>query len=189
MKDVTLTPIETLITPLKPSRMGKPDCKDNRMGMGRQQHHYMKQALIQHGPLIICIGVWEDFMWYFGGVYHHRWGPQVGGHVVTIVGYNDSQSCWIVKNSWGTKWGEDGWFRMAYDANMIEKWGPNSTGVMYIDGRLWKPQARCPESLLRNTGLLSHLFLWYRNPDTFEKTSPTKSSCTNTWTTYCRNQC
>jgi hypothetical protein len=94
----------------------------------------MKQALLDHGPLIICIRVWEDFMWYFGGVYHHRWGPRVGGHVVAIVGYNDSQQCWIVKNSWGTKWGEDGWFRMSYDANMIAEWYGKGTGVMYIDG-------------------------------------------------------
>ena len=94
----------------------------------------MKQALIDHGPLIICIGVYEDFNWYRGGVYYHRWGPRVGGHVVAIVGYDDSQQCWIVKNSWGTKWGEDGWFRMAYDADLISDWYGPGTGVMYLDG-------------------------------------------------------
>ncbi len=94
----------------------------------------IKQALIQHGPLVICINLWEDFMWYMGGVYHHRWGPEVGGHVVAIVGYNDSERCWIVKNSWGTKWGEKGWFRMSYDANMITAWGHGTTGIMYVDG-------------------------------------------------------
>jgi Papain family cysteine protease/Bacterial Ig domain len=94
----------------------------------------IKQALIQHGPLVTCISVWEDFMWYFGGVYHHRWGLRAGGHVVAIVGYNDSQQCWIVKNSWGIKWGEKGWFRMSYDANMITAWGHDTTGILYVDG-------------------------------------------------------
>jgi hypothetical protein len=94
----------------------------------------MKQALIDHGPLIVCIHFWKDFLYYFGGVYKHHTGRHAGGHVVAIVGYDDSKSCWIVKNSWGTKWGEDGWFRMSYDADMIAEWYGNGTGVMYIDG-------------------------------------------------------
>ena len=94
----------------------------------------MKQALIDHGPLIICFGVYEDFNWYRSGVYYHRWGPRVGGHVVAIVGYDDSQQCWMVKNSWGTKWGADGWFQMAYDADLISAWYGPGTGVMYLDG-------------------------------------------------------
>jgi hypothetical protein len=94
----------------------------------------MKQALIDHGPLVICIHFLKDFFYYLGGVYKPRFGSHGGGHVVTIVGYDDSKNCWIVKNSWGTKWGEDGWFRMAYDADMISEWYENSTGVMYIDG-------------------------------------------------------
>jgi hypothetical protein len=94
----------------------------------------MKQALIDHGPLIICIHFWQDFFYYFGGVYKNHAGDYAGGHVVTIVGYDDSKSCWIVKNSWGTKWGEKGYFRMAYDADMLATWYGPGTGVMYLDG-------------------------------------------------------
>jgi hypothetical protein len=94
----------------------------------------MKQALIDHGPLIICIHFWQDFFYYFWGVYKHHTGEYAGGHVVTIVGYDDSKSCWIVKNSWSPKWGEKGWFRMAYDADMIAGWYGPGTGVMYVDG-------------------------------------------------------
>ncbi|HWR27974.1 MAG TPA: C1 family peptidase [Candidatus Thermoplasmatota archaeon] len=94
----------------------------------------MKQALTDHGPLIICIHFWQDFFYYKGGVYKHHTGEHAGGHVVTIVGYDDSKSCWIVKNSWGTKWGEKGWFKMAYDADMIAGWYGPGTGVMYIEG-------------------------------------------------------
>lgn len=94
----------------------------------------IKEALIEYGPLIICMQVWEDLYYYFGGVYRHRWGERVGGHVVTIVGYDDSHNCWIVKNSWGPKWGRKGWFKMAYDADLFAEWYGKDTGVMYIDG-------------------------------------------------------
>jgi len=94
----------------------------------------IKEALIEHGPLVICISVWKDFMYYRGGIYKHTWGKRVGGHVVTLVGYDDDQRCWIVKNSWGPKWGEDGWFRMSYDADMFASWNGPGSGIMYIDG-------------------------------------------------------
>ncbi|MCU0851050.1 MAG: hypothetical protein MUC80_07275 [Candidatus Thermoplasmatota archaeon] len=93
----------------------------------------MKQALISHGPLIICIHFWQDFFNYIGGVYQHHEGQAVAGHVVAIVGYDDSKSCWIVKNSWGSRWGEKGYFRMAYDADMLSGWY-GGEGVMYVEG-------------------------------------------------------
>ncbi len=37
-----------------------------------------------------------------------------GGHAVLAVGYDDSKKCFIVRNSWGTKWGMDGYFYMPY---------------------------------------------------------------------------
>jgi hypothetical protein len=94
----------------------------------------IKSALIEHGPLIICIHLWKDFNYYLGGVYKHRWGDRTGGHVVAMVGYDDSKQCWIVKNSWGKVWGADGWFRMSYDADMFAQWYGPGTGIMYIDG-------------------------------------------------------
>lgn len=109
--------------------------KINEWGWVDHNISIMKQMLIDHGPLIICIHFWQDFFYYFGGVYkHHESDRYAGGHVVTIVGYDDSHNCWIVKNSWGTKWGENGWFRMAYDADMLADWYGPGTGVMYVEG-------------------------------------------------------
>jgi len=39
----------------------------------------------------------------------------LGGHAVIVMGYDDDTECFIVKNSWGTKWGDKGYFYMPYD--------------------------------------------------------------------------
>lgn len=98
----------------------------------------IKHALIEYGPLVICALVRTDFMLYKGGIYKNRWGRIKGGHVITIVGYNDTQRYWLIKNSWGTSWGEDGWIRVSYDAQ--KSYRPffygfyGGTGILYMDG-------------------------------------------------------
>jgi len=94
----------------------------------------IKTALIEHGPLAACLYLCRDYNYYKGGVYHHRWGKIVNGHVMAIVGYDDNDQCWIIKNSAGAKWGENGWLRMAYDSAMFAEWYGEGTGIMYIDG-------------------------------------------------------
>jgi hypothetical protein len=86
----------------------------------------MKTWLSQNGPLVSCFIVYEDFMRYGGGVYQHVSGQRLGGHCICIVGYNDAESCWIGKNSWGADWGEKkGFFRIHYGEGGIdyEMWG------------------------------------------------------------------
>lgn len=73
------------------------------------------KAALQNGPVITSMQVYEDFMYYGGGIYKHVSGSIQGGHAVTIVGYNDSERYWIVKNSWGVDWGEQGFVRVSYD--------------------------------------------------------------------------
>ena len=72
-----------------------------------------KKAL-QAGPLMTTMTVYEDFMFYTGGVYQYVSGKALGGHAVTIVGYDDAAGAWIVRNSWGESWGEGGYFRIKY---------------------------------------------------------------------------
>ncbi|HEC72650.1 MAG TPA: hypothetical protein ENI36_03500 [Thermoplasmatales archaeon] len=92
----------------------------------------IKTALIEHGPLVICVRFWKDFYYYHGGVYKHRWGRIAGGHVMTMVGYDDNEKCWIVKNSWGSQWGDNGWVKISYDTNMFAEWYGKDTGIMYL---------------------------------------------------------
>ena len=74
----------------------------------------LKTALNGYGPLPTIFAVYEDFLSYQSGVYHYVTGGRLGLHVVLIVGYDDPGQYFIVKNSWGTGWGESGFFRIAY---------------------------------------------------------------------------
>jgi C1A family cysteine protease len=80
----------------------------------------MKWELAHHGPIITCIHVRDDFYSYTGGIYRYTWGESRGGHMIALVGYNEDEQYWIGKNSWGTDWGEVGWFRIAYGDSMVE---------------------------------------------------------------------
>jgi C1A family cysteine protease len=73
----------------------------------------IKRALTR-GPVFTGMTVYEDFMAYRSGVYSYTTGKQLGGHAVVIVGYDDANQAFIVKNSWGEGWGEKGYFRIKY---------------------------------------------------------------------------
>jgi hypothetical protein len=64
--------------------------------------------------------VYTDFLYYESGIYRHTTGVVEGGHAVAIVGYDDEEQCWIIKNSWGPNWGENGFFRIAAGTNECE---------------------------------------------------------------------
>ena len=73
------------------------------------------KAALQNGPLVTTLTVYDDFLFYSSGVYKHTTGGAAGGHAVSIVGYNDADRAWIVRNSWGPDWGENGFVRVSYD--------------------------------------------------------------------------
>ncbi len=73
----------------------------------------IKNALT-YGPVVSTMSVYADFFSYGGGVYSYTSGALQGGHAILIVGYNDQEGCFIVKNSWGADWGEKGYFKIAY---------------------------------------------------------------------------
>lgn len=73
-----------------------------------------KEWISRRGPLMSGLHVYDDFFYYQGGTYRNAYGGYIGDHAVCIVGYDDAGGYWICKNSWGTGWGEKGWFRIAY---------------------------------------------------------------------------
>ena len=60
--------------------------------------------------------VYSDFMNYKGGIYIHTTGYKQGGHAIKLVGYGqeDGTDYWICANSWGSAWGEGGYFRIGF---------------------------------------------------------------------------
>lgn len=87
----------------------------------------MRLDLIRNGPVTVAMEVYDDFMLYSGGIYHHvniatGFNPfHLVNHGVLIVGYGISnetgEKFWIVKNSWGPAWGEAGYFRIRRGSN------------------------------------------------------------------------
>lgn len=72
------------------------------------------KAAVYQQPIATAFWVYTDFYSYTGGVYEHVSGELEGGHAVLVVGWDDTNQCFIVKNSWGPDWGESGYFRIAY---------------------------------------------------------------------------
>jgi C1A family cysteine protease len=97
----------------------------------------MKTFISTYGAIDACFYVYQDFFSYAGGVYQHVSGSLAGGHCVSLVGYDDGQGCWIGKNSWGTGWGESGYFRIAYGQCGIESW--QVCGIPSTIIRSWLP--------------------------------------------------
>jgi C1A family cysteine protease len=95
----------------------------------------IKEQIQTHGAASACFIVFQDFFSYGGGVYTHLSGAQAGGHCVCLVGFDDAQGCWIAKNSWGTGWGEQGFFRIGYGQCGIETWRVH--GADYVHLRMW----------------------------------------------------
>ncbi len=74
----------------------------------------IKNALYTYGPVLVTFYVYNDFFSYRSGVYSYTSGSYAGAHAVLAVGYDDTLGAFIVKNSWGSGWGEAGYFMIAY---------------------------------------------------------------------------
>ena len=73
------------------------------------------KAALKKGPLITTLFVYADFVTYAGGIYKHVTGSSLGGHAVSLVGFDDTKRAWLIRNSWGKEWGENGFGWVSYD--------------------------------------------------------------------------
>lgn len=80
----------------------------------------IKDYVASKGPVEACFSVYNDFFSYRTGVYRHTTGTLAGGHCVCIVGYDTAGGYWICKNSWGSGFGESGYFKIAFGQCGIE---------------------------------------------------------------------
>ncbi|XP_051520057.1 cathepsin S, ortholog 1 [Myxocyprinus asiaticus] len=88
-----------------------------------QRHN---EAALQHavaniGPVSVGINAkLASFQRYRSGIYNDpKCSTRLVNHAVLVVGYGseNGQDYWLVKNSWGTAWGEKGFIRMARNKN------------------------------------------------------------------------
>ena len=85
----------------------------------------IRDNIFKWGPVVTGMKIYPDFYTFDPKVDIYSWngvGPQVGGHAVEILGWGveDDKNYWIVKNSWGTEWGLDGYFKIERGVNMCE---------------------------------------------------------------------
>eukprot|EP00741_Cyanophora_paradoxa_P014923 tig00020830_g14397.t1 len=81
--------------------------------------HAMKAEIYARGPITCGMFVTQPLIYaYVGGVYKEKypWKVEDFDHDVSVSGWGvdakTGEEYWIVRNSWGTFWGEDGWFRI-----------------------------------------------------------------------------
>ncbi|KAK1139395.1 cathepsin L1-like [Acipenser oxyrinchus oxyrinchus] len=87
----------------------------------------LRDAVVAIGPISTCLNAGRrTFQFYRSGIYYDPKCGQSINHAVLAVGYGVSwfgsgssrpTKFWLLKNSWGRRWGNRGYFRLARDKN------------------------------------------------------------------------
>jgi putative hemolysin len=83
----------------------------------------IKQSLIQRGPASVVMGYGDRVGGYWDENHIYRCNDDSWiNHGVVIVGYDEIEGYWIVKNSWGSSWEDGGYFKVGFAECAIESW-------------------------------------------------------------------
>lgn len=109
-----------------PYEMNDGQCRFNASSVGatvsgfvriaKDNEDQLKEAVSTKGPISVAIHGMQSFQDYHKGVYYDKECNSSGlNHAVLVVGYGseDGHDYWLVKNSWGVTFGEEGYIKMA----------------------------------------------------------------------------
>jgi C1A family cysteine protease len=92
----------------------------------------IKTAIATYGPVAAAVCVGSAFSSYHSGIFStdEKNVCKTGqvNHAVVLVGWDDATDSWIMKNSWGTGWGEAGYMRIKRNVSNI---GYSANYVVY----------------------------------------------------------
>ena len=108
----------------------------------------MKAELYKNGPISCGIQATNNFeQHYYGGIYKEYIKNPELNHEISIVGWgtdeHTGEEYWIGRNSWGTYWGESGFFRMATGKNGLGIENDCTAGIPTYD----KPKSEVEEDV------------------------------------------
>jgi|GEM_PF-2621852 len=110
-------------------------------GYGMPSVLALKQAIYNHGPVTAGVCVGNAFANYTGGIFQtdeRNQCPYGTNHAVVLVGWDDSQGVWYLRNSWGMRWGENGMMRIKYGVSLV---GEDASYIEYGQGTTDSSQA------------------------------------------------
>lgn len=81
----------------------------------------MMQEIFQRGPIACSIYANQALDDYTGGIFEETEIYDHTNHAISVVGWGveHGKKFWIVRNSWGSSWGEEGFFRIVRGINNI----------------------------------------------------------------------
>ncbi len=85
----------------------------------------IRHDIFSQGPLSTGMEIYVSLYEYKKGDIYEYTGDGsdlIGGHAVVIVGWGEEKGkkYWIVRNTWGTEWGDDGYFKILRGVNMCK---------------------------------------------------------------------
>lgn len=78
----------------------------------------IKRAVVTYGAVASVLKLDQCFGLYGSGVFNEE-RTRGGNHIVLIIGWDDEKGAWLIKNSFGKDWGEDGFAWIKYKSNTI----------------------------------------------------------------------